>query len=337
MSLFCIMTAHSQLSFSGWSNNYMSIDSYQGKTSTDAFVTRFTYSGTNLDITNWRITVSASTPIMSTDGSAEFPVDKIAFIPLNTAGQAQPNPIPTITEIGVPSFIPLNRSNEVYLVPKSNYPLLNKTQYNSYYDLQLHFNLQVLPGMYLKDLQGGYTQKTYLIPLTFRAYNDNNQLIGSYQQVYKIDVFRLSDTYTEENSYSIRISNQAQKGLLELKTLADYANGTKASYNNGLIVSTNVPYQLSVRSIYPQFSSAEGYYLPLNVVKMQLLPAQSNTAKTNVIELSNASQIIANGPSTSKNPVYYDIEYWTNPGTPILIEAKMTEYSTTLQYEITPK
>lgn len=315
----------------------MSVNSFQGYTSSDAMVTRFTYSGTNLNISNWKVTVSTQSSIKSTDGTAEFPSNMIALIPINTIGQAQPNAIPTISEIGMPSIVPLNGSSEVYLVPRSNAPLYNISQYTSYFDLQLHYNVQVLPGGYLKDLQGGYTQKSYIIPLTFKAYGSNNELLGSFQVNYQIDVFKLIDTYAEENTYSIRISSEAQKGLLEMKTLADYANGVKAVYSSGLSVSTNVAYQVSLRSVSAQFVSDKGSTLPLNVVKMHLVPVGSNSASVSTIELSNTSQIIANGSSTQNTSNYYDIQYWTSAADNQLIEAVMAEYSTTLLYEITPK
>lgn len=340
LSVICFaltQVTNAQLAFSGWSNNYTSINSFQGKTVTDAMAVRFTYSGTNLNESNWKVSVSVQNAIMSTDGSAQFPADKIVFIPLNTTGQAQPKAIPTVQEIGMPASVPLSGGSEVYLVPRSNAPLYNVSSYNSYYDLQLHYNLQIMPGAYLKDLQGGYTQKTYILALTFRAYGDNNKMLGSYQQTYQIDVFNLIDTYTEENLYSIVISGQAQNGFLELKTLADYANGAKAVYSNGLIVSSNMGYQVSVRSVASQFTSSGGSTLPLNSVKMQLVPTGSNTASTGTIDLSNVAQVISVGSSTNKTPAYYDIQYWTKPSDQQLIEADMAEYSTTLLYEITPK
>ena len=333
----CLQPIKAQLSFSAWSSNYMSVNSYQGYTASNAMATRFTYSGTNLNIANWKLSVSVQTPIKSTDGTSEFPPNKIAFIPVNTVGQAQPNAIPTISEIGMPSIIPLHENGETYLVPRSNAPLYNVSPYNSYYDLQLHYNIQVMPGAYLKDLQGGYNQKTYLLALTFRAYGSNNEIIGSYQQNYQIDVFKMTDSPIEQNSYSIRISSEAQKGCLEMKTLADYANGVKVVYSNGLNVTTNVAYQIALRSVSPQFVSQKGSTLPLSVVKMHLVPVGSNPASVSTIELSNTSQVIANGPSTKNTQVYYDIQYWTPPADNQLIEAVMAEYSTTLLYEITPK
>lgn len=337
MSCICIQSVRAQLSFSAWSSNYMSVNSYQGYAASDALVTRFTYSGTNLNIPNWKLSVSVQSPIKSTDGTAEFPSDKIAFIPINTVGQATPNAIPSISEIGMPSIVPLNGNSEVYLVPRSNAPLYNISPYTSYYDLQLHYNIQVLPGAYLKDLQGGYNQKAYVLALTFRAYGSNNELLGSYQQTYRIEVFKLTDNIPEDNSYSIRISSEAQSGLLEMKTLADYATGVKVSYPNGLSVATNIAYQISLRSISPQFVSSQGSLLPLNVVKMHLVPVGSNSASVNTIQLANTSQIISSGPSTKNIQSYYDIQYWTSPADNQLIEATMSEYSTTLLYEITPQ
>lgn len=336
MSLVSQMV-EAQLSISRWSTNYMRVDSYQGQTATDAMVVRFTYNGTDLNIPNWKLSVSVQTPIKSTDGTAVFPSDKIAFIPMNTVGQAQPKAIPSISEIGMPSIVPFNGSSEVYLVPRSNAPLYNVSQYNSYYDLQLHFNIQVLPGAYLKDLQGGYTQKSYFLNMTFTVYGSNNEILGTFPQTYQIDVFKLSDSPVEEDTYSIRVSSEAQKGVLEMKSLVDYANGVKVVYSNGVNVTTNIAYQVSLRSVAAQFVSTKGSTLPLNVVKMRLVPVGSNSSSTSTIELSNVAQIVSNGPSTNNNPSYYDIQYWTSPSDNNLIEAVMDEYTTTLLYEITPK
>lgn len=337
ISCACFQPVKAQVSLSGWSVGYMGVRSYQGYTAPDAMVTRFTYNGTNLNIPNWKLSVSVQTPIRSTDGTAEFPSDKIVFIPVNTMGQAQPNSVPTISEIGMPSMVPLNGNSEVYLVPRSNAPLYNVSQISSYYDLQIHYNMQVLPGAYLKDLQGGDNPKTYILNLTFRAYGSNNELLGSFPQNFQIDVSRLNDNPPEENTYSIRISGEAQKGLLEMKTLADYASGVKAVYASGMNVTTNIAYQVSLRSVSPQFVSARGSTLPLNVVKMNLVPVGSNPATVSTIELANTAQIICSGPSTKNIPNYFDIQYWTSATDNRLIEAVMAEYTTTLMYEITPK
>lgn len=315
----------------------MKVDSYLGYTSTDAYVLRFTYSGTNLNVPDWKISVKVLSPILSSDGKV-FPPEKLSFSPTGTSGQAQPGAVPSIAEIGMPMSVSLNGiGNETFLVPKSNAPLYNVSQWNSYYDLRINYNLVVAPGIYLNDLQGGDVQRRYRVPFEFNAYGPNNELLGTVQMEYTIDVFRLTDNPVPENKYSIQIGGGAHNGLLELKSLKDYVSGARVSYANGLIVSSNTDYQISVRSVPPTFTSASGYTLPLDVVNLRLTPTAGNAATTKVVQLSNITQIIADGISTNNSPVYFDLEYYTNPNNEQLIQARTDEYTTTLLYEITPQ
>lgn len=333
----CIHSVKAQVALHVWGSNYINVNSYQGYTAANGLTIMLDYRGIDLNIENWKLSVSVEAPIKSADGTAEFPSDKVALIPVNTTGSAGPKPIPSISEIGMPSIVPLNGNSEVYLVPRSRAPLYNVSPSNWYYQFQISYNIQVLPGAYLEALQGGDSQKVYLFPMTFRLYGSNNELIDTKQNTYRIDVSRLMDSLVDENTYSISVSSEAQKGVLEMKTLADYANGVKVVYSSGLNVTTNVPYQVSLRSTSSQFNSNRGSTLPLNVVKMNLVPVGSNPASVNTIELSSTSQIITNGPSTRNIPNYYDVQYWTSPADNLLIQAVMAEYTTTLLYEITPK
>lgn len=327
----------SQLNFGIMSsNNYVGVYSYNGVTSTNAYVLRFQYSGTNLNIPYWKTSVRLLQPIISTDGTKQFPANKLAFQITNTTGQAQaPNTIPTVSQIGAPLSVSLQQGQETFLVPQSNAALKNTTPYNSYYDFQMNYNLIIEGGNYLTALQGGYTQKTYIVSLEFKAYGTNNEVLGVEQRNYTIDVFKLNNVPVE-NKLSIQIRS-GSNALLDVKTLSDYVNGVSVIYPQGLSIIADADYQLHVKSIQANFISNTGNTLPLNTVRLDLIPASGNNANVFPVWLSAGSQKIATGLQSKGSPVYYDIRYATKPNDVTLIESKMEEYSTTLQYEITPQ
>lgn len=326
---------HSQTpNLSLWSNTYMNIYSYEGTTQPNSITIRISQNG-YLNIQNWKLSVIA-TPVTIWNGLF-FPVEKINLQPNYTTGTVKdPGPLPTISEIGIPATLNLIGNSEVFLVPRSNAPIYNIGTGNSYYDLQILFNMNVVGGSYLTKLKTNSPQ--YPINMRFTLYGANNEIIGTTNLSYTIQVHtNLTGTPPSENTYSIQISTGARNGQLNMNSLADYANGASVLYNNGLSVSTNIDYQISVRSISSTFISSSGNSLPLDVVNVQLRPSSDNKASSITRSISSTSQIISTGSSTNKLPAYYDIHYYTNPNDQRLIQAKMEDYSTTLQYEITPK
>ncbi len=320
------------------SNNYTSIHTYSGVTSNSAYNLWFQYTGTNLNIPNWRVSVRLKQPILSVEGNTQIPADKVSLIPTNTQGQGQPNGIPSISQIGMPLSIPLSAYSEVFLVPMSNAPLYNISQYNSYYNLQIFFNLEIAGGAYLESLQGGNTQKRYTMILEFKAYGSNNEVLGVEERAYTIDIFRLSGTPPVTKQYSIVVSANSRNALLELSKMSDYTQGASVLYSNGLNITTNTEYQLNLRSLNSHFSSfSSGATLPLDVVKVELIPAQSGTSTVIPISLSNTSQKISEGTSTGNAQRSFHIKYSTNPGDSRLLNAKMEQYSTTLEFQIIPR
>ena len=111
--------------------------------------------------------------------------------------------------------------------------------------------------------------------------------------------------------------------------MADYINGTNVTYNNGVTVSSNTAYQLTVKSQMPEFKSEAGQSLPLDVVKVQLLP------EGNSVALSNTPRILFKGSSTNSQPKYFDLKYSSNANDVRLFQAEVENYKTTLTYEIT--
>ncbi|HBK31453.1 MAG TPA: hypothetical protein DDZ78_07505, partial [Porphyromonadaceae bacterium] len=298
--------------FEVYSQNHLNVESYGGNVSADAFTLVLSYSGTDLNILNWKLSVKLLRPIKSEDQINTFPADKISLLPVRTGGEAQnPGPLPTVNQIGMPSPVPLNESQEMYLVPSSNIPLYNVSQYNSYYRLELFFNLAVAGGAYLSDLQWLYwpTQRngTYSVPLQFTVSRSDNSVIATHTVNFAIRV-QLNDSPPPEHEYSIRISTDAANGVLEFKHLADYVNGKSVVYSNGLTVTSNTDYQVTVRALSPEFSSSSANKLPLDVVKLEL---QQGVGDKFPVSLSQTAQPIVKGPTTNSAPVSFDIRYYT--------------------------
>lgn len=329
--LFIAGAVHAQ-TFSGWSNNYVTVHSYDGVVSMDAHRVRFQYTGTSMNVPNWKVSVKLRGPILSGDGKV-FPSEKISLAPVRTEGQANhPGPLPTVSQIGMPSPVPLKDGMEVFLVPSSNAPLYHASPNNAYYDLQMVFNLVVAGGAYLKELQD-YRQ--FIVPFQFTAYRSDNTVIGVYPINYTIQVNPLTGTPPpDESQYAIRVSTEASNGLLEFNTVSDYTNGKNVSYTNGLAVTANTAYQVTVRSIPSQFSSATGNTLPLDVVRLQL---SGGGGTLPLVTLSTDAKAILHGNSTNGVATYFDITYSTRANDSRLFNVATDLYSTSLLYEISPR
>ncbi len=328
--LFVIGFSHGQ-TFSGFSNTYLNVYSYDGAVSSDAYRLRFEYTGDSLNVPNWKISVRVKGPIVSSDGKV-FPSEKISLVAVRTEGQANPGPLPTLSQIGVRSPVALDGLSEVFLVPSSNEPLYNVSDYSTYYDLNIFFNLVVAGGGYLADL---HEYRQFVVPFQFTAYRGDNTVIGVYDQNYTIQVHRLTgDPPPDENQYSIRVSTEASNGLLEFKTMADYLNGKSVTYTDGLSVSATTAYQVTVRSIPAHFSSAVGNTLPLDVVRLQLTGGAGTMAP---VALSTDTKTILQGLSTNGASQHFDITYSTEANDARLFNVPADHYTTSLMYEISPR
>ncbi|MFA7141165.1 MAG: hypothetical protein WC126_09220 [Proteiniphilum sp.] len=323
--------SYGQLGLDGWSHNYLNIYAYDGATDVDGFTLRLYYNGTNLNESHWKLSVRPTGPIQSTDGTVLFPTEKISFVPTRTEGQASfPGPIPTVSQIGMPSPVPLNGMSEVFLVPSSNAVLYNVSQESSYYELRMNFNLVAAGGAYLSSLQ----EKYFSFTLRFTAYRQDNSAIGYLDIGYTIQVHQLSGVPPVENEYSILVSTEASSGLLEFNTLEDYLNGKSVTYTDGLTVSATTAYQVTVRSISAYFSSAGGDTLPLDVVRLQLSGGSGTTAP---VTLSTAAKTILQGLSTGGASETFDITYFTEANDSRLFNVPSEQYETSLMYEISPR
>ncbi len=315
------------------SNNYASINSYNGIVKTNAYKVWLDGNG-NLNLPTWRVSVRVKQPI--SNGSQIFPADKISLLPTTTYGQFNGGTVPTITQIGMPLQTFLQQGQEVFLVPQSQAGLYNVAAGgNPYYNLHIPFDLKVEGGAYLSQFT---TWSEFVMVLEFRFYDHKNQVKGIQERYYRLQIATLSGTPpTPTNQLAIKIASNAVNGLVELKTKQDYLQGANAIYANGLMVTTNTNYQLKVASLQPHFLSVSNNTLPLNTINLSLVPTLGNQALVFPVSLSATSQKIATGASTQGAQVYFDMMYATKPNDINLINAKPEQYTTTLQYEIVPQ
>jgi hypothetical protein len=318
--------SYGQLRLEGSSQSYLNIPTYDGATVIDGFTLKFSFWGWYLNQPHWKLSVQLTGPIQAGDGTV-FPSEKISFVPTRTEGQARPGPIPTVSQIGMPSPVALNGMSEVFLVPSSNAALFNISVFPSSYELRMIFNLVAAGGDYLNQLQG----KSFYFTLRFTAYREDNSLIGYVDLGYMIRVQQLGNLPSE---YSILVSPEASNGLLEFNTVEDYLNGKSVTYTDGLTVSATTAYQVTVRSVSANFSSAGGDTLPLDVVRLQLSGGPGTTAP---VTLSTTAKTILQGLSTGGASETIDITYSTEANDPRLFNVPSEQYETSLLYEISPQ
>lgn len=314
-------------------SDYLSVDSYGGAVSqTDIAKLKISGSG-NITLANWKLTARiVNYPVSNTNGGV-FPAEKVSFSPTGTSGNLKPGPAPSVSQIGMPLSVAFqNGPSEVYLVPNSNAPLIQKSpNSNEYFEFTMGFNLKVASGSYLNTLQG-WKQYPFLIEYTL--YDQTGTPISRLQHTFRIQVGSLGPPPAEENRYSIRVSAEASNGLLEFSTMSDYIHGKSVTYTDGLQVSATTGYQVTVKAVSTHFISLSGATLPLDVVRLQLSGGGSNM---HTRSLSTASQSILEGTSTGGITKVFDITYSTQVNDNRLFHVSPEQYETSLMYEISPR
>ncbi|MCD1117763.1 hypothetical protein [Chryseobacterium turcicum] len=330
------LCSNAQVSFNTWTtNNYMQVNSYNGNSNPDALTSRFETNG-NLNMPYWKISAKLKQAITSAGGQYTIPGNKISFQPISTSGQAYPNPIPSFTQIGVPPNVFLQENTEVFLIPQSNAPLYNMPSTpNGYYDLQLKYGITIMGGAYL----GAYpTWTDFTAQIEFTAYDQYNNVIGKKTEVYRFQIANLSGTPPVTQEMSLKVNANVVNGFLEFNSMQDYNNGKSVVYPSGLQVTTNTNFQIKVRSLQSHFQSITGNYsIPVDAMHVTLQPLGQNNQVISPVALSTISQTLVKGNTSQGTTYNYDIKYFTLPQDMQFINAKSTEYSTSLQYEITPQ
>ncbi|KAA0129648.1 hypothetical protein FY557_04935 [Chryseobacterium sp. SN22] len=333
--LLCWIYGPAQVAYNSWINGYMSVSSYGGNTIPDAYTANFSANG-YLNVPYWRLSVKLKQPVTSADGNYTLPANKISFSPVSSSGNAYPYAVPTISQIGMPLNVIMQQGQEVFLVPQSNAALYNFPFlfFGYYYNLQLKYSLMLAGGAYL----GNYPAwTTFSAPMQFTAYDRYNNVIGRMDHVFQFQIGTLSGNPPDTPEMSLKFSANAVNGLLEFNSTNDYNNGVSTSYQSALTVRSNINYQIKIRSLQNNFTSAAGHTLPLDAVKFSLAPVNGNNAAVYPISLASWSQLVAKGAYTQGSDVYYNMNYSTDANDQRFINAKAADYSTTLQFEITPQ
>lgn len=297
----------------------MSFDGTNRKDGSSSLILTFASSGSTNIKPGWKMKVRAES--YSASNGKFFPLDKIYLQPKSIN---VPSNI-TFEQLGIKAITPILNNMDVFLIEYSNFNMI--AEY--YFQLQFTLKPAVFGGSYLADLSN-VNQTEYPIRFYFTIYDEKDIFIANTSFDYKIQVSsNLTGTPPIENNFSLQIGNNAKEGLLEVKSMADYINGTSITYNSGITVSSNTAYQLKVKSQLPEFKSETGHSLPLDVVKVQLLP------EGNSITLSNAPKILYKGNSTNSTQKSFDLKYSSNANDSRLFQAEVENYKTTLTYEIT--
>ncbi|RRJ93581.1 hypothetical protein [Flavobacterium macacae] len=324
---------YAQVSFGSWTNGYMQINSYNGTTNADAITMTLSGNGT-INMPHWRIAAKVLQPITSANGQHVIPANKISVQPISSTGQAHPNPIPTISEIGAPLNVFLQQSTDVFLIPQSNVPLYNApAQPNGYYNLQLKYAMTLNGGAYL----GSFPAWTdFYAPIELTAYDRYNTVIGRMTHTFRFQIGNITDAPAPA-VLSLTVTMGASNGVLEFNSMQDYSNGVSVTYPNGLEARSSTAFQIKVKA-QGDLRSAIGNVVPIGAVHLALLPAAGASQSSGPpVALSLTNQILATGSHTNGGAYRYDVKYYTLAQDERLVNAKPDHYAATLLYEITPQ
>lgn len=326
----------SQISYNSWTNSFMQINSYNGNSNPDAYTVKLDGNG-EFNKPNWKFSVRLKQAIVSQDGRYTIPSNKISFQPISTTGVSNPSPIPSISQIGALPNVILQDNSEVFLIPNSNAPLFNKPNTpNGYYSLEIKYGITLIGGAYLGKFPAWIQ---FTAPIEFTVYDQDNAVIGKKTETFIFQIGNITDSPPTVDELSLKVNMSAANGLLEFKTMQDYSNGTSVTYTDGLLANSTSNFQIKVRSLQNDLQSVAGNSIPVDVIHLNLITAVAANQQISPIVLSASNQTLAktNSSSTNNKSYRYDIRYFTMAQDLRLINAKSDNYSTTLQYEITPQ
>ena len=349
LSLISISWGRAQVKFTVWSDRYVEVSSYLGKSTAPRFNTFQFEIGSqdgNLNIPNWSLSVRLLAPIQPVSGGPNrsgkpFPADKIGLRWTEDDNQSFLN----LSGIGASrNDISLANSGEVFLIEKSGQPLRGRN--NQHTLARLFGMLTVVQGKYLDDFISSVNEWTHIeydIPLQFTLYEVNGRVIG-YQYVnYKLHIKpRLTDgnAVDVEPDYSLQIDAAAMDASLQFFTRQHYAEGVQFQVDNAIRINSSTDYELRVKSLEPEINRALGGSLPLSVLSLQVVPTSGsgNTISNPKIQLSTTEQVAYSGRSTDKKVVrYFNIQYGAYLTRSQVLTARSGSYTVSLLYLLMPK
>ncbi|MEG0696393.1 hypothetical protein [Algoriella sp.] len=327
---FFLMTSlfvSAQFTLNSHNNGWVQVNGSSGVTVKNVVVNQLQMNGP-LNIKNWSIVGRVVSPIVNSE-KKEFPVGKLKLqFNTYTAEQYYAENYPTINQIGVIQNTIAMSFTPVYFIRNS--PLVINPPSGRFGSLKLNYDIIIEAGTYLNSLK---SWNNYPIRLEFSLLNEFGNVISTGQ--FSIDMqISPSGNYDPAPTVSIAVDGSASNGELIFKTMQDYKNGVKKEYPNGLIVSSDTPYDIQVSSLSQYLQSSTSGNLDLNSVKVQLKDSDTNKL-SNTVSLSNYNQsLISNSSKTASKK--YTIIYSTTPSDSKILNSKPGNYAATLLYTITP-
>lgn len=280
----------------------------------------------NYDYPNWSIIGKVTSPIRNSENKI-FPVDKMKLRYRGHRTEQYFSEInPNVNQIGAnQSLIPMDLSPK-YFVQNSS---LNATVPTGKYGrIVLEYDVIIEAGNYLEALK---SWQNYKINYEFSLLDNSGRVIGS--TIFPIEMqIHYDGNYQELPELAIQINNTAQNAKLVFETVNDYLNGVTKIYENGLNVTSNTSYEVTVKSLSDKLRSVNSQ-MDVSLVNVQLKNSRTNTLY-NKESLSTIAKRVATGTSSS-NSSNYSIIYSISPSQSIT-SSKIGFYTTQLIYTVSP-
>lgn len=334
-----------QLRFNVYSGGYFNITDYAGFTTSEGtHQFHIQYNGTYIQEEQWAVKARINGPIKPMSGEnvsgMPFPADKISFRFTHDDGNN-----PTLAAIGASTaFIPFSATGETVLIPQSNAPISHASQYAGNMQFHLYFAINIAGGAYLNQFKNKaqYQMIVYAVPITFTLYRKDGSILGYQDVLYRIQVNQtLSGTSSAEPEYGIEVLGEARDGKLEFGTIANYVEGVKAVYPDGLKINANTGYSITVRAVANDMMSTSGNQatIPVSVVNVQLQPGSTPATGGAYpeVSLSNGYQPLFNTLVGRDVPQYFTLIYRTQGNDERLMNARSGTYTTTILYQLVPQ
>ncbi|WP_293912820.1 MULTISPECIES: hypothetical protein [unclassified Sphingobacterium] len=333
-----------QLRFDVYSIQYHNVTSYNGYDSgVGSHTFHFSYNGTSINIPNWSVTARVKAPIVPESGNnvsgQPFPADKIGFRFTHDDAQSV-----NLSSIGASTaLIPLQQSNEVFMIRNSKAPIFFQSQYPGYMQFRLNYTLQIAGGDYLDLLKNKdpYNIIVYGLPVQYTVYNEKGEAILSRDVYYRIQINNTLTGGSTEPDYSISIMENAKNGVLEFISYADYKRGVTAQYPDGLRINSITDFEVNIKALDPEFKNAANNTLDLSVLNIQLQPSTdaSKTYSNPILPISTSAQtyLIGTANKSKKKPQYFNIQYNASFDQQKLSTIKSGAYQTSIIYVLTPR
>ncbi|UKT62969.1 hypothetical protein [Pedobacter mucosus] len=304
---------------------YMQVSNSQTQTFNNAFQVQISLVGFLRNYPNWSLAAILNQEITNSEGKTlPFSKIKLSLSAVTGATFAQIGSGTTPVQLNAPGIQSL-------IINSSKLPLQNDG-FEFYKQYVFTVDVILAGGTYLDALK---SWQNYAMNLAFVLLDNKGVELARSSAINNMQI-RPDGTYTSPATYGIQVQDNARSGLLELKTMNDYVNGTSVSYANGLTVTAATPYAIMVRTSNANFSAGTKT-LPVSVVNLQLSAVSTSGSYT--IPLSETSQTVGSGgTNTSSAQAYkYNIRYFTKANDSRLINAVPDNYSGILIYEIIPQ